>query len=168
MDGSEDARSHMKIHLNAEALTALKYCIRVADAFDCEDMAVLATQLGYPSTAQEIQRRIAEMKDRDRYAVYVAVDSNKKVIGWIGVYLFRAVEVDEFAEISGLVVEQSVRSHGIGAKLLLAAEEWARTSGCLHISVRSNVVRERAHKFYLRHAYAFTKVQKTFVKNLQR
>jgi len=37
--------------------------------------------------------------------------------------------------------------------LLAAAEDWARKHGCKEMSVRSNVIRERAHKFYERNAY---------------
>jgi GNAT superfamily N-acetyltransferase len=142
--------------------------IRIPRSTDCERMAVLATQLGYPSSAEEIERRITEMADRERFAVYVAEGPDHKVLGWIGVYVFISVEVDKFAEISGLIVDQNARCHGVGAKLLRAAEEWARTVGCLRISVRSNVVRERAHKFYLSHAFEFTKAQKSFVKRLHR
>ena len=162
----------MTIDLNAKPPTTSKCEVRLALATDCEAIAPLATQLGYPSTAEEIQRRIAEMADREQYALYVAEssdeNSHRRIIGWIGVYVFRAVVVDKFAEISGLVVDESARCHGVGAKLLLAAEEWARAIGCHRISVRSNVVRDRAHNFYLRHDYEFTKAPKTFIKRLKK
>lgn len=141
--------------------------IRTARSSDCQRMAVLATQLGYPSNAEDIERRMEEMEDRDRYAIYVAEDPRHGVIGWIGIFVFRSVAHDKFAEISGLVVDENARCHGVGAKLLLEAEQWARTNGCHRISVRSNVVRVRAHQFYLKHAYECTKAQKSFVKHLE-
>ena len=140
--------------------------IRTARSGDCERLALLATELGYPSNAEQIRRRLSEMTNREGYAIYVAEDAKQQVIGWIGVYVFRALEIDRVAEISGLVVDQNARCHGVGAQLLLAAEEWARTNGCPRISVRSNVLRERAHQFYVRHSYEFAKAQKTFIKRL--
>jgi GNAT superfamily N-acetyltransferase len=129
-------------------------------------MADMAGQLGYPCTPEEVRRRIADMRDRDQYAVYVAEISEGEIAGWIGVYLFRSVELEAYAEISGLVVSEEARSRGIGQVLLEAAEEWARGAGCAIISVRSNIRRKRAHGFYEKNGYEWTKTQKTFFKNL--
>jgi GNAT superfamily N-acetyltransferase len=63
-------------------------------------------------------------------------------------------------------VDEGQRSLGAGAKLLEAAEQWAKARGCQGISVRSNVVRERAHGFYLRNGYEHYKTQKAFRKPL--
>jgi len=153
---------------NSSPCTAPGCRIRTAVPGDCERIALLATQLGYPSNTDEIRRRIADMEDRRQFVIYVAEAPHREVIGWIGAYVFRSVEIDKLAEISGLVVEQAARCQGVGAKLLLAAEEWARATGCPLISVRSNIVRERAHQFYVRHNYVLTKVQKTFIKRLDR
>jgi GNAT superfamily N-acetyltransferase len=157
----------MTIDLNAQQ-TLLAHChIRTARSTDCQRVATLATQLGYPSHAEDIKRRMADMQDPKRYAIYVAEDPQHVVIGWIGIYVFTSIVYDKFAEISGLIVDQDARCHGVGAKLLLEGEQWAHTNGCHLISVRSNVMRERAHQFYLRHAYEFTKAQNTFVKCLE-
>lgn len=129
-------------------------------------MAGLAGQLGYPCTAEEVRRRLVEMEDPNQYAVYVAEIRAEEIVGWIGVYLFRSVELERYAEISGLVVSEEARSRGVGKGLLEAAEEWARRTGCAVISVRSNVKRERAHGFYEKNGYEWTKTQKTFCKNL--
>jgi GNAT superfamily N-acetyltransferase len=162
------AGNPMTVNMKAEQLISptCTCSIRTACSDHYERIAVLATQLGYPSTVDEIQRRVSEMADSDLYVVFVAENLQHKVIGWIGAYIFSSVAMDKYAEISGLVVDQEGRCQGIGAQLLLAAEEWARTAGCLRLSVRSNVVRERAHQFYLRQGYGPTKTQKTFVKRL--
>src|SRR5579859_2452180 len=110
--------------------------IRPAGSSDCQRIAVLATQLGYSSDADDIKRRMAEIEDREGYAIYVAEDPHHLVIGWIGVHVFTTVVYDKFAEISGLIVDQESRCHGVGAKLLLEAERWARKNGCHGISVR--------------------------------
>jgi len=48
----------------------------------------------------------------------------------------------------------------------VAAEQWARVHGFALMRVRSNVVRERAHRFYEREGYARVKTQAVFRKAL--
>ena len=76
------------------------------------------------------------------------------------------LEVERRAEVNGLVVDETARSRGGGAVLLAAAEKWARGKRCTSMSVRSNVLRERAHGFYLRNGYEHYKTQKAFRKGL--
>jgi GNAT superfamily N-acetyltransferase len=129
-------------------------------------MAALAGQLGYECTGEEVGKRINHMQDAEQYAVFVAELPVGQIAGWIGVYLFWTVETGRRAEINGLVVDQSIRSRGIGKTLLDAAEEWARSIGCDAISVRSNVKRDRAHRFYTNNGYQHVKTQKEFHKSL--
>lgn len=129
-------------------------------------MADLALQLGYDCTREEIQERLSHMQDPNLYAVFVAELPGSKVAGWIGAYVFRSVETPSCVEINGLVVEQSFRSRGIGKLLLAAVEQWGRSVGCETISVRSNIKRKRAHRFYANNGYEHLKTQKEFRKNL--
>lgn len=129
-------------------------------------MAELAGQLGYPSSAEAVRTRLERMRDPETYAVYVAELADGRLAGWMGVHLFRTVESDPQTEISGLVVDEALRSRGVGRALLAAAEAWARARGCDTVSVRSNVKRERAHAFYERNGYVWTKSQKTLRKRV--
>jgi len=76
------------------------------------------------------------------------------------------LEVERRAEVNGLVVDENARSRGAGAQLLAAAEDWAKKKRCKGMSVRSNVMRERAHGFYLKQGYEHYKTQKAFRKGL--
>jgi GNAT superfamily N-acetyltransferase len=129
-------------------------------------MADLAVQLGYQCTEQQIQKRLEGMQDSRQYAVYVAELPGSDVVGWIAVYVFRAVELESFAEISGLIVDETLRSSGIGKALLEATEKWARRVGCAYISVHSNVIRDRAHHFYENNGFEIVKTQRMFQKDL--
>ena len=140
--------------------------VRRPEAGDYEKMADLATQLHYPSTMKQIEMRLEAMANSSQYAVYVAELPGGQIAGWIGLYVFRSVEQDSCAGISGLVVDQESRSLGIGKTLLDAAVSWARSQGCDAISVHSNVIRERAHQFYVRNGYKHVKTQKYLVKTL--
>jgi GNAT superfamily N-acetyltransferase len=76
------------------------------------------------------------------------------------------VESETFAELGGLVVDESHRGKGVGAILLEKVEDWARQKGCAAISVRSNIIRHEAHKFYLAQGYNHIKTQHAFRKSL--
>ncbi|HVA62610.1 MAG TPA: GNAT family N-acetyltransferase [Terriglobales bacterium] len=144
----------------------LACAIRPPRPTDLDRMAALAGQLGYPSTAEQVRARLEHMQDPGGYAVFVAELPGGPLAGWIGVYMFRTVETDSHAEISGLVVDEALRSRGVGKLLLDAAEAWARSRGCGTMTVRSNVIRDRAHAFYERYGYLCTKTQKTFRKRI--
>jgi GNAT superfamily N-acetyltransferase len=145
-----------------------QYVIRPVHWRHHEDIARLAGQLGYESTTEQIHRRLDAIRDRQQYAVYVAEDIAGNVVGWIGAYIFRAVEIDRCASISGLIVDSNLRSQGIGGMLLDAAEQWALSVGCDVMLVKSNMKRERAHSFYKRNGYAHIKTQHIFCKNLNK
>ena len=107
---------------------------------------------------------ILPVKNNNR--VFVAENSSRRVVGWVSVSITPLLEVPLRAEINGLVVSEAHRSLGAGAKLLQEAERWAKLKGCAGMSVRSNVIRERAHGFYLRNGYEHYKTQKAFRKSL--
>jgi GNAT superfamily N-acetyltransferase len=140
--------------------------IRRAKSSDAEQIAALSGQLGYPATAAQIRKRMQGIKPDSQHAVFVAESVNDGVIGWVHVSRQPLLEVEIRAEVNGLVVAEGQRSLGAGARLLAAAEDWARKHGCKGMSVRSNVIRERAHQFYERNGYEHYKTQKSFRKPL--
>ncbi len=143
--------------------------IRRAKSSDATQIAKLCGQLGYPAKPAEIAQRLRKIKPANQHAVLVAEWSDRnerKLIGWLHVSVSPLIEVELRAEVNGLIVDDEERSRGTGALLLRAAEQWARSRGCKSMSVRSNVIRERAHQFYLRHGYEHYKTQKAFRKSI--
>jgi len=140
--------------------------IRRARSSDAPRLAELSGQLGYPTTAAEIARSMRKLKPASQNALFVAESSEAGVVGWTHVSVTHLVEVGTRAELNGLIVAEEQRSLGAGARLLEAAEDWARKHGCPSMSVRSNVIRERAHRFYDRQGYEHYKTQKAFRKTL--
>src|SRR5437667_12604679 len=143
-----------------------KLKIRRAKSADAPRIAVLSGQLGYPATATEMRKRLAGIKPALQHAVFVADSPENGVIGWTHVSKQPLLEVEIRAEVNGLVVAEGRPSPQAAALLLAAAEEWARKHGCKGMSVRSNVIRERAHQFYRRHGYEHFKTQTSFRKPL--
>jgi len=140
--------------------------IRRARMSDAPRLAELSGQLGYPTTADEIAKRMRRLRPTSLNALFVAESAEAGVVGWTHVSVTHLVEVGTRAELNGLIVGDGQRSLGAGARLLDAAEDWARKHGCPSMSVRSNVIRDRAHKFYERQGYEHYKTQKAFRKPL--
>ena len=143
-----------------------KLKIRRARAQDAARLAELSAQLGYPATDTQIADRLRRLLRAPKHIVFVAEKPGAGVIGWLHASVVHLLESETRAEINGLIVADGHRSAGAGAKLLEAAEQWARKNGCKRMNVRSNVVRERAHEFYLRQGYDHYKTQKAFRKAL--
>jgi GNAT superfamily N-acetyltransferase len=140
--------------------------VRRAKLSDAPRIAELSGQLGYPATAQQIRQRLQAIRPASQHAALVAEREDLGVVGWLHVSKQPLLEVEVRAEVNGLVVSEGHRSLGAGARLLAAAEDWARKHGCKSMSVRSNVIRERAHQFYERQGYEHYKTQKSFRKPL--
>jgi GNAT superfamily N-acetyltransferase len=148
------------------AATSARIAIRAARDGDAVALADLSRQLGYPLDAVEMSRRLARVRAAGAGEVFVAEDVHAQLVGWTHVVPRVQLEDGAFAELAGLVVDESVRGSGVGAALLAAAEDWARAQGFASIRVRSNVIRERAHRFYEREGYARIKAQAVFRKPL--
>ncbi len=60
------------------------------------------------------------------------------------------------AELESVHVRNDMRSRGIGATMLAAAEALALDRGCYRIQLTSRNVRHEAHRFYLSNGYELT------------
>jgi len=140
--------------------------IRAARFSDAPRIASLAGQLGYPSTAKQVTARLEGILGQAEHVVFVAERGGGEIAGYVDVFLFRTAASDVRAEIGGLVVDEASRSQNIGRMLMARAEDWAREKGCSECGLRSNVIREGAHRFYESLGYRVNKTQKSFRKKL--
>ena len=60
---------------------------------------------------------------------------------------------DSLIYIDDLVVDERVRSHGYGSRLISRIKEEGRALGCGEIQLISRVTREHAHRFYFREGF---------------
>jgi GNAT superfamily N-acetyltransferase len=140
--------------------------IRPALPGDVDRLALLTDQLGYPTSPQAIRARLYQLAAENAQAVLVA-ELAGEVVGWAQVGRGLSLEAGEQAELVGLVVEASLRSRGIGAALVGAAEAWARDRGLVRLRVRSNITREATHRFYRQLGFEEAKRQVVFRKALR-
>ncbi len=133
---------------------------------DEAELAILCGEMDYHSDASEVTARLLALSGRDDHMVLVATDAKDKPIAWVHAHLSFRLVAEVFAELGGLVVSAAHRGQGIGERLLVEAERWGKEQGVSIFRVRSNVVRERAHGFYLRAGYEQFKTSYVFQKML--
>jgi len=136
--------------------------VRIEDA---KAVAQLSGELGYPASPEEMAGRIRNQSAQPGHAIFVACQ-DAAVVAWIDVRITYHLQTEKSAEIGGLVVSSRVRSLGIGGTLLARAEQWAHERGLRRMVVRSQIVRERAHRFYLERGYERTKTSAVFSKQI--
>jgi N-acetylglutamate synthase-like GNAT family acetyltransferase len=111
--------------------------IRSARRDDAPALAALLRELGFPTHAPAVARRLDGMLDAGE-AVLVAVREGK-VLGLVTVHitpvLHRSTSV---GRLTALVVGEQARGQGIGRALVNAGEEVLATRGCELVEVTSN------------------------------
>jgi GNAT superfamily N-acetyltransferase len=140
----------------SDALNFSRPQVRRAYPDDAEPIAALMTQLGYDVPAPAVTARLQRLGERRE--VFVATD-DQRVVGWAALSIDETFVEGFGAFLEGFVVDEAVRSRGVGLQLLEAVESRARERGCAEIRVQSNVLRERAHSFYERNGYTKIKAQ---------
>lgn len=138
--------------------------IRKAEISDAPGIRLLLEQLGYPTEEGFLAERIYTLsKNEDHFDL--VYEENKTVIGFISFHFIPQVTMNgNYALISYLVVDDQVRSKGVGAALEAYCTALAIEKRCKRILVHSNARREDAHRFYLKQGYS--EYQKAFVKYL--
>jgi GNAT superfamily N-acetyltransferase len=140
--------------------------VRPARDSDIAQLAPLCEQLGYPSSEDEVRGRLLGIDATPQHALWVAETSDGRLAGFLNAFVMRTIDTDARVEVAALVVDDAQRSRGVGKLLIEQVESWARENGCKAIGLRSNVIRDRAHKFYERLGYVHYKTQKSFRKAL--
>lgn len=133
--------------------------VRSATLDDALVLASLATELGYPSDAADLSRRLTTLLGRPDHTVRIAVADRGEVVGWVHAFVSLRLESDPFAEIGGLVVRSEWRGRGVGRCLVEAAAAWGAAQGCTRLRVRCRIDRDGAHAFYARLGFARSKTQ---------
>ena len=131
-----------------------KPVIRPATLADSERIASLSAELGYPTDADGVRRRLNDILRDSAYQVYVIELEEGYPVGWIAFLVWRLVMVDPIVEICSLIIDERYRSRRLGELLIERAEQWAHEQGCREMWVHSNIIRARAHRFYERLGYA--------------
>lgn len=139
--------------------------IRDARASDAQALATLIGQLGYPTSAEAVARRVELLRASEADRLVVA-DMDGEVVGLASLHTSLSVEFDEpAAKLSAIVVDERHRRRGIGKALVAEMEAEARRRGCCLIFLTTAERRKDAHAFYRR--IGFDETGRRFAKWLQ-
>ncbi|WP_373231327.1 GNAT family N-acetyltransferase [Cohnella sp.] len=125
---------------------------------DINELASLMGDLGYPSSTEDMNRRMNLIESNPNYKTFVAVLSDK-VVGMIGINTIMNYESDDsVTHILALVTLTDFQGQGIGRSLMNFVEEWAIShgSGTLYLTSGIKEERKRAHEFYKQLGYEIT------------
>ena len=129
--------------------------IRHATIADADRIASLMTELGYPTSADQMSRRLTTILGDDSYRTLVACD-DATIAGVLGLHVGPMYEMDEpYGQIMVLVIAGASRRHGVGGRLLDEAESFFAAQGARVAIVTSALRRADAHAFYESHGYTF-------------
>jgi GNAT superfamily N-acetyltransferase len=132
--------------------------IRPAEPRDSAALARLIAQLGYDAEPADVGARLAAMQDEGR--VVLIADLDGAVVGCLSTSVMRVLHRPApVGRISMMVVDEALRSRGIGAALVRAAEQALKAQGCYMVEVTSHARRTEAHRFYERLGYEKTSVR---------
>ena len=130
--------------------------VRRSESGDAEPLAMLMTELGYPSDARAMKDRLVVLLDRPDHAGFVA-ETDGNVVGMVAACVLPVWHADAPAGwIISLVVAERARGSGTGRALVAAAEDWLARQGARSVTVTSNVQRAGAHAFYRKIGYTQT------------
>ncbi len=116
--------------------------IREIQEKDANDVKSLIYQLKHwILSTNEVVEIIKDYKN-DNYKAFVAEIDNK-VVGLVAISItISFVRIAKYCRIMALIVNESCRNRNIGKKLMLHAEEFAKSSNCIWIDLTSNKKRE--------------------------
>ena len=99
----------------------------------------------------ELCRRLELMIPQGYYCI--AAFEGDRIVGVAGYWLGARFYCGEYMDVDNVVVDESLRSRGIGLKLMDWLHAKAKELGCRVVMLDSYVTLARAHKFYFRQDY---------------
>lgn len=137
--------------------------IREGSITDASSINKLLTQLGYPQDAHNVIDAITTYNKEGYHLLVCEVEGI--IIGFASLHWFDMFHVrGKMGRITAICIDEGSRSHGIGARLMLASEEFLKAKGCVKVEVTSNLKRTLTHQFYLKIGYSID--SKRFIKEL--
>ena len=89
-----------------------------------------------------------------------------EIVGYIHLRLERQLHHAALVvEVLELIIDHKHRSKHLGKRLLDFAVSYSKSIGASHIELTTNVVRDRAHQFYIREGFNQTSLK--FVRSIQ-
>ena len=138
--------------------------VRRACIEDGAAIASLLGELGYPNTTRFARRKIKKLLSAKNDCLFVA-DRRGKAVGFVSCHIVPLIhQTGNLCRVTALVVAHEFHGEGLGHKLMLRVEKYARAQRCVKIEITSGERRLWAHDFYRKLGYQET--SKRFLKSL--
>lgn len=159
--------------MNQSLVGHQNYHIRPCHSLDRDRLHLLAGQLGYTTTPEQIQQRLERIQNNPAHHLCVVTLNNNldnplddnsdpnQVIGWAQAQVSDLIIIPKQAILFSLVVDSHYRHQGIGKLLMQHIEQWAKLQGCEGVMLYSNRQRQEAHLFY--EAIGYTPIKQSLV-----
>lgn len=121
--------------------------------------------LGYDFPKDSTKINLEKSINSDREKIFIA-EVNNLVVGYIHGEVYSILYMDKLINILGLAVLEDYQRMGIGRKLILSIESWAKSINAIGVRLNSGINRTNAHGFYRAMGYDNKKYQLRFIKNL--
>ena len=143
----------------------MEFILRSVKKEDSKGVKKLAEELGYPSSQEKISEILDTVIKHDDHRLIVA-EKDKDLVGYIHMVSSLRVGSDPFVEIAALSVHDAHRKIGIGKALISESQKMAEEKGVEYVRIRSNIIRQDAHKFFEQRGFKNLKTQEVFVKKI--
>ena len=143
----------------------MEITVRPAQKEDCSEITHLTNQLGYPSTLEKICEIMDLVLAHNDHQVFIAEKENT-IVGYIHLIQSMRIGSNPFVEIAAFIIDESLRSIGVGSSLIRESERWTSGLGIKDIRIRSNIIRQEAHNFFQKRGFQNIKTQEVFLKHM--
>jgi N-acetylglutamate synthase-like GNAT family acetyltransferase len=137
--------------------------VRPARLDDAPALVSLLAELGYPTDAGTLERRLAALV-ADPAVTVLVVERDGRVVGLASMHVMPLIERAPLGRVSAIVVAADERRAGIGRALVERVESEARARGCERLELTSAERRADAHAFY--RDLGFEPASQRFIKSL--
>jgi GNAT superfamily N-acetyltransferase len=139
--------------------------IRPAAKKDCSGITTMTNLLGYPSSEDKVCQILEMVLKHPDHQIFIA-DADNQVAGYIHLVCTMRMGSEPYVEIAALFVHEDFQSKGIGSALIHEAIKWTQAKDHKIIRIRSNIIRKKAHMFFMRNGFENLKTQEVFLKKL--
>jgi diamine N-acetyltransferase len=101
---------------------------------------------------EEIENSLTEIFQFNNYHCF-GLYQNEKLVGISGAWITVRIYSGKQLEIDHFVIDNTIRSGGLGKLFVAHIEDWAIQNDCKTVELNAYVQSDRAHKFYFQNSY---------------
>lgn len=117
-----------------------------------KEIAPFGKLLNPYKSIEEIENSLNEIFQFNNYNCF-GLYQNEKLVGISGAWITVRIYSSKQLEIDHFVIDDTIRSGGLGKLFVAHIEDWAIKNDCKTVELNAYVQSDRAHKFYFQNGY---------------